>query len=131
MALVTFLAGESINRLNPVVVTSGGFVYKASALDPNTSYAVGIALNSGFINEQIRVQTDDIISDFTGLTTGETYYLGLTSGTLASGYAAWSSAVVAGFTNGAFLSSLGTALNSTSLDLEIERPIFITTSGLL
>ena len=131
MALVTFLAGEPIDRLNPVVVTSGGLVYKASALDPNTSYTTGIALNSGSVNSQIRVQTDDIISEFTGLTPGETYYLGTTSGTLASGYSAWASAVVAGFNNGAFLSSLGMALNSTSLDLEIERPIFVTTSGLL
>lgn len=131
MALVTFLAGESIDRLNPVVVTSGGLVYKASALDPNTSYSTGIALNSGAVNSQIRVQTDDIISDFTGLTTGETYYLGTTSGTLASGYSAWATSVVAGFSNGAFLSSIGTALNSTSLDIEIERPIFVTTSGLL
>lgn len=131
MALVTFLAGEPIDRLNPVVVTSGGLVYKASALDPNTSYSTGIALNSGSVNSQIRVQTDDIISYFTGLTPGETYYLGTTSGTLASGYSAWESAVVAGFNNGAFLSSLGMALNTTSLDLEIERPIFITTSGLL
>jgi hypothetical protein len=131
MALVTFLAGESIDRLNPVVVTSGGLVYKASALDPNTSYSTGIALNSGAVNSQIRVQTDDIISDFTGLTTGETYYLGTTSGTLASGYPAWETAVVNGFSNGAFLSSIGVALNSTSLDVEIERPIFVTTSGLL
>lgn len=131
MALVTFLAGESIDRLNPVVVTSGGLVYKASALDPNTSYSTGIALNSGAVNSQIRVQTDDIISDFTGLTTGETYYLGITSGTLASGYSAWATAVVNGFSNGAFLSSIGVALNSTSLDVEIERPIFVTTSGLL
>jgi hypothetical protein len=129
MALVTFLAGEPIDRFTPVTVTSGGFVYKSCALDPTTAYMTGLSLTSGNVNSQIKVQTDNIVPNFPG-SPGESYYVGGVSGTIASGYSQWETSVDQ-VTAGAFLTSFGIGLTSNDLSLEIDSPIFVSGSGFI
>lgn len=129
MALVTFLAGEPIDRFTPVTVTSGGFVYKSCALDPTTSYMTGLSLTSGTTNSQIKVQTDNIVTNFPA-SPGANYFVGAVSGTIASGYSAWETSVD-NVTTGAYLTSFGIALTSSDLSIEITNPIFVSASGFI
>ena len=131
MALTTFPAGETISKFSPVVVSSGGFLYKASPYNLSSARVTGISLDAGAPNDLIRVQTDDIISNFSGLTPGQNYYLGASSGTLASGYTAWAAQIADGFSTGAYFAPIGIAMTSTDFSVEIQEPIFVTTSGLL
>lgn len=131
MALTTFPAGETISKFSPVVVSSGGFLFNASANTLATARVTGLALDSGAPNDLIRVQTDNIVNNVPGLTPGEKYYVSPVSGTLASGYAAWAQLATTFVTSTAYLTSVGTALTGTDLVIEIEQPISVNSSGLI
>lgn len=131
MALVTFQAGEPLDRFTPVAVSSGGYAIKAAASSSVTTTVAGLTLSSGTTNSQIRVQTDHIVTNMSGLVPNQTYYLGPSSGTIASGYSGWQSIVADQFTSGAYLAPLGFALSTTELSLEIGRPVFINNSSTL
>jgi len=129
MSLVTFQAGEPVDKFTPVIVSSGGLALKASALGETSALVAGLTISSGTTYSQIRVQTDNIVAEMSGLVPGQPYYLGLSSGTIASGYSSWATSVASTFVSGVYFVPLGVALSSTSLMLEIENPIFVSNSG--
>ena len=125
MSFATFLAGETLSPGDPVALTSAGVVYRCCAVDPNTDTLVGVCLESGSVNGQVRVGLDNAGSVFSNLTVGAQYYVGLTSGTLISGYDNFLNALEnTGFVS-ATLNYVGRAITTSRISVERSFPLII------
>lgn len=134
MSFATFLAGETLSPGDPVALTSAGVVYKCCAVDPNTSTLVGVCLESGSVNGQVRVGLDNAGSVFSNLTIGAQYYVGLSSGTLISGYDNFLDALGNTGYSSANLNYIGRAITTSRISIERAFPLTIvnpTASALL
>lgn len=129
MALLSFVAGETISANNAVYVSSNGLVYKASASTAPQATVAGIALDSGSTGSLIRVNPDRITTTFSGFTPGEYQYLSLTSGSITQ-YPSWITALSSSALAGAYLTRIGRAVSSSGLEVEIGSPLFVSASGL-
>jgi len=125
MSFATFLAGETLSPGDPVALTSEGVVYKCCAVDSNTSTLLGVCLESGTANSQIRVGIDNAGNIFSNLTIGDSYYVGLASGTLVSGYDNFVEALGNTGYPSANLNFIGRAITPTRISVERGRPIVI------
>lgn len=125
MATTSFRAGESISAGHAVYVTASGFLYKASAGNYTQASVAGVAIDNGVSGSLVRVQSDAIYSNFAGLTPGDYRYLSiLTSGQLVS-YSGWAVELNSTSLSGAFLTNLGRSISTTSVEVEIQPPIFV------
>lgn len=125
MATTSFRAGESISAGQAVYVTASGFLYKASAGNYTQASVAGVAIDNGTSGSLVRVQSDAIYSDFSGLTPGDYRYLSiLTSGQLVS-YSGWAVELNSTSLSGAYLTNLGRSISTTSVEVEIQPPIFV------
>ena len=127
MALVSFRALTSIIAGQPVTLTSGGAIYPSSAANLTNAKCVGIALDSAGATGLVRVDKDRIQYIFTGQTTGNLAYLGLASGTIKSSYSALQTEVNASAYTSVYLVSLGRAVSTSGLNIEIKPPVLIGT----
>lgn len=125
MSFATFLAGETLSPGDPVALTSAGVVYKCCAVDPNTSTLVGVCLESGSVNGQVRVGLDNAGSVFSNLTIGDQYYVGLTSGTLISGYDNFLDVLGNTGYPSASLNYIGRAITTSRISIERSFPVTV------
>jgi len=123
MGFATFLAGETLSPGQPVALTSGGVIYKCCAVDPNTSTLLGVCLESGMPYSQVRVGIDNAGYLYSNLTVGESYYVGLTSGTLISGYNNFVTALSGTAFLSAALNYVGRAITTSRIGLEVSPPL--------
>jgi hypothetical protein len=124
MAIASFRAGEAISAGQAVFVSSTGFIYKASCLNPTQASVVGVSLDSGVSGDLLRVTTDSVYAGYSGLTPGEYRYLSIsTSGSLVP-YSTWLSQL-ATTVSGAYLESVGKAITSSGLEVEPTAPLFV------
>lgn len=125
MAITSFIAGEAISAGNAVYVTPSGFLYKAIATNATQAAVVGVALDTTSQSNLVRVAADCLYTSLSSLTPGNIQYLSLaTSGSIVS-YSGWQTELNAATISGAFLTSVGRALTTTTIDVEVEKPIYI------
>lgn len=126
MAITSFIAGEAISAGNAVYVTSSGYLYKAIATNQTQAAVVGLAVDTVIVSGLTRVITDSIYSNSSSLTPGNFQYLSVaTSGSVVP-YATWQTELNATTLSGAFLTNIGRALSTTSLDVEVQKPTYVT-----
>lgn len=125
MATTSFRAGESISAGQAVYVTASGFLHKASAGNFTQASVAGVAIDNGTSGSLVRVQSDAVYSSFSGLTPGDYRFLSiLTSGQLVS-YSGWAAELNSIVLSGAYLTNIGRSVSTTSVDVEIQPPIFV------
>jgi hypothetical protein len=125
MATTSFRAGESISAGQAVYVTASGFLHKASAGNFTQASVAGVAIDNGTSGSLVRVQSDAVYSSFSGLTPGDYRFLSiLTSGQLVS-YSGWATELNSTVLSGAYLTNIGRSVSTTSVDVEIQPPIFV------
>jgi hypothetical protein len=123
MSISSFLAGETIAAGDVVYVSSTGFIYKASALTFNQAAAIGISMDSGTAGSLLRVNEDSTYSGLSGLVPGEYQYVSaLTSGQLQN-YTDFIADVSLTSLSDAYLSIIGRAISTTSVEVERAKPI--------
>lgn len=126
MAITSFIAGEAISAGNAVYVTSSGYLYRAIATNQTQAAVVGLSLDTVVVSGLARVVSDFIYSNSSSLTPGTFQYLSVaTSGNVVS-YSTWQTELNATTLSGAFLTNVGRALSTTSLEVEVQKPIYIT-----
>jgi hypothetical protein len=125
MAITSFKAGEAISAGELVYVSSASYVYKASSIVLDQASVVGIAVDSGIAGSLIRVNCDAVYPSASGVTPGEYRYLSI----LVSGqhvpYSTWASELASTAYDGAYLTNIGRAVSTTSVEIEIAKPLFI------
>jgi hypothetical protein len=125
MALTSFTAGEAISAGDTVFVSSTGFIYKSSAILQNQASAIGVALDSGSAGSLIRVNGDFLYTAASGLTPGEYRYVSILSSGVNVSYSTWSSDLAATAYEGAYLTTVGRAVSTSALEVELSRPTFV------
>jgi len=126
MAINSFIAGEAISAGNAVYVTSSGYLYRAIATNETQASVVGLSLDTVVVSGLARVVSDFIYPNSSSLTPGDFQYLSVaTSGNVVS-YLTWQTELNATTLSGAFLTNVGRALSTTSLEVEVQKPIYIT-----
>jgi len=126
MAITSFIAGEAISAGNAVYVTPSGYLYRAIATNQTQAAVVGLSLDTVVVSGLARVVSDFIYSNSSSLTPGDFQYLSVaTSGNVVS-YSTWQTELNATTLSGAFLANVGRALSTTSLEVEVQKPIYIT-----
>lgn len=126
MAITSFIAGEAISAGNAVYVTPSGYLYRAIATNQTQAAVVGLSLDTVVVSGLARVVSDFIYSNSSSLTPGTFQYLSVaTSGNVVS-YSTWQTELNATTLSGAFLTNVGRALSTTSLEVEVQKPIYIT-----
>lgn len=125
MAITSFIAGEAISAGNAVYVNPSGFLYKAIATNQTQASVIGVSLDTATQSNLVRVTSDCIYSSLSSLTPGNPQYLSVaTSGNIVS-YATWQTELNATTLSGAFLTNLGRALSTTSIDVEVQKPVYV------
>lgn len=126
MALTSFIAGEAISAGNAVYVNNSGFLYKAIATNPQQAAVVGVSLDTATQSNLVRVASDCLYTSLSSLTPGSLQYLSIaTSGNIIN-YSTWETELNVSTLSGAFLTSVGRALTTTTIDVEIQQPIYVT-----
>jgi hypothetical protein len=124
MAIASFRAGETIAAGNAVYVGGYGSIYKASALNTTQASVVGIAIDGGTAGSLIRVNTDGVYPNASGLVPGEYQYLSVTTSGALVTYPAWV-AELATVTVDGYLTNVGRATSTTQISVEPEPPRYI------
>lgn len=125
MAIASFIAGEAISAGDVVYVSPSGLLLKSIATSFVQAAAVGVATNAGAAGSLISVNSDSIQTGFTSLTPGDFQYLSATtSGSLVT-YSSWAGQLAATTLSGLFLSPVGRALTTTSVEIELAPPTYI------
>ena len=126
MAITSFIAGEAISAGDAVYVTPSGFLRKSIGTVQDQASPVGVSVDTTTTANLTRVISDSLYSDATSLTAGNRLYLSLTTSGGVIDYPTWQTQLNALSASGAFLTQIGTALSSTTYNVEIERPIYVT-----
>lgn len=125
MATTSFRAGESISAGHAVYVTASGFLYKASAGTQTQASVAGVAIDNGVSGSLVRVQSDALYPNYSGLTVNDYRFLSiLSSGQLVS-YSSWSAELSGTTLSGAYLTNVGRSVSTSGVDIEIQPPIFV------
>jgi hypothetical protein len=127
MALVSFRALTAITAGQPVTVGSSGTIFPSSAANLNNAKCIGIALDSASEQGLVRVDKDSIQYIFSGQTTGNIPYLSIISGTIQASYTDFQTELNSSALSSAYLVPLGRAVSSSGINIEIGRPVFVTT----
>ena len=126
MAITSFKAGDAISTGDIVYVDPSGFLYKGLATSPSQSRTVGISLDSASANSLVRVINDSVYQSTLTLTPGAAQYLSITTPGAIVDYSAWQTQFNALSASGAFLTQIGRALTTSNLEVEIQKPIYVT-----
>ena len=125
MAINSFIAGETISTGDAVYVNSSGYLYKSIATGFTQASSVGVAVDAGSSGALIRVNTDAVYAAASGLTAGEYRYISLLTSGQNVPYTTWASELAFTAYDGAYLAVLGRATSTTTLEVEISKPLFI------
>lgn len=121
MAITSFRAGEAISAGQAVYVSSAGLIFKASSLTQDQASVVGIAVDSGAAGDLLRVNSDAIYSEYSGLTPGDFQYLSITTSGQIVNYATWE-AQLANVSINPYQEVIGRAITSSGVAVEIGKP---------
>lgn len=121
MAITSFRAGEAISAGQAVYVSSAGLIFKASSLTQDQASVVGIAVDSGAAGDLLRVNSDAIYSEYSGLTPGDFQYLSITTSGQIVNYATWE-AQLASVSINPYQEVIGRAITSSGVAVEIGKP---------
>lgn len=125
MAIASFIAGETISAGDAVYVGANNLIYKAIATNLTQSSVVGVAIDSGQSGALLKINTDALYFSYSGLTAGNTLYLSIAnSGQLVS-YSTFSSQLASSSLSGAYLESVGRAVSSSGIEIEVGKPVYI------
>lgn len=124
MAITSFRAGESISAGEVVYVSSAGLIYKASALTQDQASAVGIAIDSAAAGSLVRVNSDAIYNEYSGLTPGELQYLSITTSGQVVDYATWE-AQLATVSINPYQELIGRAITTSGVAVETGKPRYV------
>ena len=126
MAITSFQAGEAISAGNAVVVSNSGVLLKGLATSQAQSSLVGIALDTASTGNLVRVCSDSVYTGSSSFLPGVVQYLSPTASGVLIDYPTWVSQLTSLPTSGAFLTRVGRAISTTNLEVEIEKPIYVT-----
>jgi hypothetical protein len=126
MAITSFTTTDAISQGNAVYLTSSGFLGKAIATNFTQSAVVGLALNSANSSNLVSVAGDSVFISSLTLTPGTLQYLSISSSGSLVDYPTWQTQFNSLVASGAFLTSVGRAVSSSGISLEIEKPIYVT-----
>jgi len=124
--LLSFVANESIQVGSPVAVLDSP-LGRISNIDPlffADARSVGIAVDTVSSGGLCRVISRGEANFFTGLEPGEIYYAPL-SGTAPVVYSGFVDVFNVISASGAYLCTLGKAINSTTLSVNLDTPILV------
>jgi hypothetical protein len=124
MAITSFRAGESISAGEAVYVSSAGLIYKASSFTQDQASVVGIAVDSASSGELVRVNSDAIYNEYSGLTPGELQYLSITTSGQVVDYATWEAQLATVSVN-PYQELIGRAITSSGVAVETGKPRYI------
>jgi hypothetical protein len=124
MAIASFRAGETISAGNAVYVGASGLLYKANATNTVQASVAGLALDGGTSSSLIRVDTDSVYTQASGLTPGELRYLSITTSGAVVNYATWATEFAARAAD-AYLVRVGRAVTTSGLAIEIDTPTLV------
>jgi len=126
MAITSFTAAETISASDVVALNSNGLLIKAIASNRDQASAAGVAIDSGVAGSLIRVNTDSVYNGLSSLTPGLRQYLSPTASGSLVDYSTWQTQFGTLTISGVYLSSIGVALTTTAMEVEVQRPIYVT-----
>lgn len=126
MAITSFIAGEAISAGNAVYINPSGFLYKAVATNKEQAAVIGLAIDTATSSNLVRVVTDTIYTSASTFTPGNFQYLSIAASGALVPYSTWETELTAVSASGAFLTNVGRALTTTNIEVEIQKPIYIT-----
>lgn len=128
MAIASFRAGEAIAAGDAVYVNANGLAYKAGGTALLQATVAGVSVDSAALGSLCRVNTDSVLTIYSGLTPGEPRYLSITNSGQLTSYSGWA-AEHATVPSGAYLTSVGRAITTSGIEVEIQSPLFVLDSG--
>lgn len=126
MAITSFIAGEAISAGNAVYVNPSGFLYKAIATNKDQAAVIGLAVDTATSSNLVRVVTDTVYTSASTFTPGDFQYLSIATSGAVVPYSTWETELTAVAASGAFLTNVGRALTTTNIEVEIQKPIYVT-----
>lgn len=124
MAITSFRAGEAISAGQAVYVSSAGLIFKASSFTQDQASVVGIAIDSGVSGELIRVNSDAVYNEYSGLNPGDLQYLSITTSGQVVDYATWE-AQLATVNLNPYQELIGRAITSSGVAVEVGKPRYV------
>lgn len=125
MAITSYKAGEAISAGDVVFVNASGFLYRSIATELNKAATIGVAVDGGSQGSLIRVNNDSLYSNATSLVPGQYQYVSLLSSGQYEDYTAWASGLALTSYDAAYLTIVGRATSTTSLEVEVSKPLQI------
>ena len=124
--LLSFVANEDITEGTAVAVLEAplGVIRAIDPLNFADARSVGIAVDTVSSGALCRVISKGEASFFDGLEPGERYYAPL-SGTAPVVYSGFANVFNTIVESGAYLCELGIAVNTTSLSVNLDTPVFM------
>lgn len=107
-----YTADEALAARDVVYISAADNVSKASASAAATSYAVGLTTASAADTASVNIQSEGVLTGFSGLTAGSRYYLNTTAGLITS-------TIPVG--TGNTVVQVGYAKSATALHIHIEQ----------
>lgn len=126
MAITSFIAGEAISAGNAVYVNPSGFIYKAIATNKEQAAVIGLAIDTATSANLVRVVSDTVYTTASTFTPGNFQYLSIASSGTLIPYSTWETELNAAPASGAFLTNVGRALTTSNVEVEIQKPIYVT-----
>lgn len=108
-----YMADEALSARDVLYISAADNVSKALADNSSTSYAMGLAVASAADTAPVQVQSEGVMTGFSGLTAGSRYYLS------ASSAGAITTAIPTG--TGNTIVQIGYAKSATALHVHIEQ----------
>ena len=125
MAITSFRAGEAISAGDVVFVSASGFLYRSIADQLDQAATIGVAIDGGAQGSLIRVNNDSLYLDATSLVPGQYQYVSLLSSGQYEDYTAWASGFALTSYDAAYLTIVGRATSTTSIEVEVSKPLQI------
>ena len=130
MSIASFRTGQAISAGDVLYVGASGFVYKASAAYRDQASVVGLSVDTAAAGSLVRVNTDAIYSNASGLTPGEIRYVSLLTSGLHVNYSGFVSEVRSTSYSGVYLAVVGKAVTTSGIEVEAGKPFFINTASI-
>lgn len=125
MALASFIAGEAISAGDALYVAPNGLAYRASAQFLNQASVIGLAIESTPANSLVRVNTDNVYPNASGLVPGEVRYLSLLASGVNVNYSGFINELTVTSLDGAYLETIGRVVTTSGIEVETGKPFFL------
>ena len=130
MTIASFRAGQTISTGDVVYVGASGLLYEASAAYRDQASVVGLAIEGGSAGSLIRVNTDAVYSNASGLVPGEIRYVSLLTSGQHVNYSGFVAEVRSTSYSGVYLTVVGKAVTTSGIEVEAGKPFFINTASI-